>query len=100
MPQTLPVNLGFVLYMPDPILNPTQVRVRFVDIDGPPAGEHGRGLPELREQPAKAADPKPDPAQGGATLQLPPIKAVPGSLLASNTCPSDPRPSRSRSRPA
>ena len=37
VPQTLPANLGFVLYMPDPILNPTQIRVRFVDIDGPAA---------------------------------------------------------------
>ena len=29
--QTLPLNLGFVVYMPDPFNNPTQVRIRFVD---------------------------------------------------------------------
>ncbi|HYC76520.1 MAG TPA: hypothetical protein VEI02_02730, partial [Planctomycetota bacterium] len=30
--QPLPLNLGYVVYMPDPRLNPTQVRIRFVDV--------------------------------------------------------------------
>ena len=29
--QTLPASLGYMLYMPDPILNPAQIRIRFVD---------------------------------------------------------------------
>jgi len=29
--ETLPLNLSFVVYMPDPVLNPTQVRIRFVE---------------------------------------------------------------------
>ena len=32
--QTLPANLGYVIYMPDPMLNPAQLRIRFVDITG------------------------------------------------------------------
>jgi hypothetical protein len=85
-PQSLPGTLGFILYMPDPILNPAQIRVRFVNLTGLQA-INNPGLMQYQNyasNPLKYPIPSSDPAQGGATLQLPPIQPVPGSFLGSN----------------
>jgi len=70
--ESLPANLGFVVYMPDPILNPTQVRIRFVDN----TNLVGTGIAQNY-----ASNPRrlPIPSANGI-LQMPPIQPVPGSL--------------------
>ncbi len=85
-PQPIPANLGFVAYMPDPFLNPTLVRIRFVDITnltGATAGavfqNYASGhpnLPILSQNPALAV---------GTVLTLPPAMPVPGSLPGYST---------------
>jgi hypothetical protein len=88
VPQTLPATLGYIVYMPDPTLNPTQLRVRFVDTMGLQAVDAPGALPPTYQNyasnPLKYPIPSSDPAQNGALLQLPPVKAVPGSLIGSN----------------
>ena len=85
--QTLPANLGYVIYMPDPVLNPSQIRIRFVDLTG--LQPLNTGGPQniwqnYASNPLKYPIDSQDPALNGATLQLPPLKAVPGSFLGSN----------------
>jgi hypothetical protein len=88
VPQTLPPTLGYVLYMPDPILNPAQVRIRFVDVMNLQPANNPGAMPPIYQNyasnPLKFPIDSSDPMQGGATLQLPPIKPVPGSFLAPN----------------
>ena len=87
VPQTLPGTLGYVIYMPDPVLNPSQIRIRFVDLTG--LQPLNTGGPQniwqnYASNPLKYPIDSTDPALNHATLQLPPIKAVPGSFLGSN----------------
>ena len=75
------VNLGLIVYMPDPILNPTHVRVRFVDVsslqgvDAPLTSTYQN----YASNPTKLPIPSSDPALNGALLTLPPTNPVPGS---------------------
>ncbi len=84
--QTPPTSLGYLFYMPDPILNPAQVRVRFITT----TGLRGLNNPaqsvfqNYASNPLKFPIASQDPAQGGAILQLPPIQPVPGSFRGSN----------------
>lgn len=83
--QPLPANLGFVAYMPDPYLNPTQVRIRFVDTTGLVGITAGglfqnyssgnAALPIASQNPALPA---------GTLLQRPALVPLPGSLPGYN----------------
>ncbi|MSR75923.1 MAG: hypothetical protein EXS14_10695 [Planctomycetes bacterium] len=82
-PQPLPANLGFVTYMPEPFLNPTQVRIRFISTTGligvtnAGAGQYQNyssghaSLPVTSQNPALLA---------GTLLMRPALLPVPGSL--------------------
>lgn len=80
--DTLPSNLGYVVYMPDPLLNPTQVRIRFTDVSNLDATAMGQNY---------ASNPRKLPivGPGGGVLQRPPIMPVPGSAQGASG-PNDP----------
>jgi len=81
---TLPASLRFIVYMPDPITNPTQVRIRFVN---------GTNLVPIMPGQNYASNPQKFPIQnpnGPGLLALPPIQPVPGSLPGV-TGPTDPQ---------
>ena len=77
----LPVNYGFVVYMPDPFHNPTEVRVRFVDLvtnqpsDAAP-NVQSYGLDFQTYESAGFVAPV---NANGQKLNLPPALPVPGS---------------------
>ena len=87
----LPTTLGFVVYMPDPILNPTEVRIRFTNV----LNAQGQTLLQGVENPALSQYQNyssetlrfqimsNDPARAGTMLSLPGITPVPGSLAGS-----------------
>lgn len=80
IPEAIPQNMGCLVYMPDPILNPTQIRVRFVDN----TNLQGRDMPTAQIYQNYSSGnfniPSSDPAQGSSRLALPPVLPVPGSL--------------------
>ncbi len=85
-PQGLPTTLGYVVYMPDPISNPAQVRIRWVDITGLQPTQAGVTFQNYASNPSKFPITSSDPAQpAGTLLLLPPIKPVPGTLVPTPT---------------
>jgi DNA-binding beta-propeller fold protein YncE len=86
--EVLPGTLGYIVYMPDPFLNPTQVRIRFCDISTlQPVDNPGAFNPVYQNyasNPSKLPIPSSNPALGGALLQLPAAVPVPGSLPGYN----------------
>ena len=86
--EVLPANLGFVLYMPDPLLNPTQVRLRVCDfsnlqpVDTPAA--LNPTFQNYASNPTLLPIPSSNPALNGALLQLPGTVPVPGSGVGYN----------------
>ncbi|NRA96567.1 MAG: hypothetical protein HRU14_10210 [Planctomycetes bacterium] len=98
-----PMELGCVVYMPDPILNPTIVRIRFIDASPPTTGTTPGASAQLNgiddptgvltgtvqfqnysSNPQKLPIFSNDPNQFGVTLQLPSARVVPGSLPGYN----------------
>ncbi len=80
-PNALPPQYGFVLYMPDPFHNPTEVRMRFVDMTllqpsdaAPMTQNYG-----LDAAVWTAAGLTPPVNNQGLTLNLPPKLPLPGS---------------------
>ncbi|MAG59051.1 MAG: hypothetical protein CMJ83_22415 [Planctomycetes bacterium] len=99
MAESIPLGLGVIVYMPDPILNPTHVRVRFVDATATAAGQVpgatvalngvddptglNTGVTQYQNyasNPGKLPIPSSNPAVNAALLQLPAIRVVTGSL--------------------
>jgi hypothetical protein len=80
--QPLPANLSFVAYMPEPYLNPTQVRIRFVDgtnlvgTTNAAAGQYQNYSSGVSSLPITSQN----PATPGVLLSRPALFAVPGSL--------------------
>jgi len=98
-----PPGLGVVVYMPDPILNPTVVRIRMVDASGTPVGTTPGAGAQLNgvddptgantgttqyqnyaSNPSKLPILSNDPNRSGVTLSLPAARVVPGSLPGYN----------------
>ncbi|MAB87923.1 MAG: hypothetical protein CMJ90_00495 [Planctomycetes bacterium] len=94
-----PMELGCIVYMPDPILNPTIVRIRFVDASAAPVGTTpGTGTQlngiddptgaitgtvqyqNYASNALKLPINSSDPSWVGGALQLPAARVVPGSL--------------------
>lgn len=81
-PAVLPQNYSYVVYMPDPFRNPTEVRVRFVDntllsaFDIPPALTQNYGLDNQVYSGAGIAVPL---NSAGNPLNLPAALPLPGS---------------------
>lgn len=85
-PQGLPTTLGYVVYMPDPVTNPSQVRIRWVDVTGLQGIQAGTVFQNYASNPTRFPITSNDPAQpAGTVLQLPVVKPVPGTYLPSPT---------------
>ncbi len=86
--ELLPPNLGFVAYMPDPQLNPTQVRLRICDISTLQPVDNPVVFNPTYQNYASSPTALPilssDPARVGSVLQLPGIVPVPGSGVGYN----------------
>lgn len=74
-------NLGIIVYMPDPLLNPAMVRIRFVDVTNLVGTQNiaTSTFQNYASNRSKLPIPSSDPALGGSLLQLPPSIPVPGS---------------------
>lgn len=89
-PEPPPTNLGYVAYMPDPFLNPNQVRLRFVDITSLVGTNNpnvpGAVAPFTTQNYASNPEKLPirNPPTTGPILQLPPVLPVAGSLPGYN----------------
>ena len=80
-PTALPPNYGFVVYMPDPFHNSTEVRLRTVDMTQLFSADGGGNVQNYGIEAAvwESANLSAPTNAGGQTLSLPPILPLPGS---------------------
>jgi hypothetical protein len=82
----LPANYGFVVYMPDPFHNPTEVRIRFVNAQSLVSNDTFPNVQNygLDSRVYTSAGFTPPVNGNGQTLTLPPALPLPGSTPTGN----------------